>query len=201
MVRKYMYIVAIGITLFMLGNCSSITGPEEFEVGYLTYRSVIGKTYYCKNNVAACLSGEMTTYFSSTVEKWQFYEDSIVVLATHYNSRTKQALDQFKYVAQIIGEIDRVWTDVHGDKNRTTKTVWKVYSRSMVNVCDWAPIYSFSSPPQELFIDTAPKPNTCLGIGTYECPVYFSLLDTFPSWIGIWYPEGWVGEICGDLPY
>jgi hypothetical protein len=194
--HKWLLLVAFAVIL----GCS--TREPEILIGYgsIPYESIIGKEYYSDGNLAAYISADINTLFTHTIEKWHFYADSIVVIATHYSRYTKQALDQFKYHAIINGEMDKVWTDSRTDTTwRTTETIWKSYCRSTWDLCSWTDIFSFTSPPINIIIDYAPAPNTCIGLGSYESQKYFALLDTFPP-IDIWYPEGWIGTLCHTVP-
>lgn len=192
----YKYLVFLVV---LIACCS----PTDITVtpgnGLIPYESVIGKEYYSNGNLAAVISADMTTYFTHTIEKWHFYPESIIVIATHYDHATLQALDQFKYAAIITGETDKIWIDSDGDTWCTTETIWKTYARSNWNTCGWTDVYSFTSPPENIIIDYSPEPNTCISLGSYELLKRYAILDTFPP-VAIWYPEGWIGTVCHTVP-
>lgn len=187
--------LCIVLCLITLSGCSLLS-PEikDIPTGYgeLTYESIIGQTWYSNQSLAP-LFAEPTLFYTSSVEQWKFYRDSIVVIATHYDSETMMALDQWKFIADIRS-IDDMWADEDGDPWRTTATIWESQVRS--GHCNWTDIYSFTSPPVNIQIEKNPEERNNIAIGCYELLKYYPLTMT-P--LDIWYPENWIGTICGFI--
>lgn len=180
------------IFLLFLPSCEIIDPPIEVEKtsGSLEYKSLIGTVWYCDKNLAASFDG--LTRRSNTIEKWWFYAESIVVIATHYDINTLEAQDQFKYVA-TLSDVDRIFW---GDDNaywRTTTSWWKQYARAY-NSCTWTDMFSFQTGPWNIMVNDVGKVDT-IGFGSYEGKKYYWLTKTSKR---IVYPANWYpGVVCG----
>jgi len=166
------------------------TPKVTYHCGDLTYSSLIGSTWYCDENLASVWDD--LTHSSHCVEKWKFYADSIVVIATHYNSQTMMALDQYKYIAEL-SQIDRIWDRASPKETwRTTTSYWTQQCRSGSS-CDWTDMFSFCTGPFELAICDVAKTDT-IGFGDFEHEFYYYLTKTPTQLV---YPQGWIGFACG----
>lgn len=183
-----------GIVLVIVSIGCSPTKPEA-ENG-IPYNTVVGMTLYSKENVAGFLFTDQLLFWSHAIEKWQFYDDSIVVIATRYKpDSTLQALDQIKYVGEIDSK-DRYWTDYGGDTWVTSKTTWKSYARSRIS-CGWTDVFSWCITDIDFFVRTGPS-TSGYGMGkwyVYDNHVPSFALDLEP--MELWYPENWVPGLCG----
>lgn len=185
--RKLLAVLTACIALL---GCSALN-PVDVKSGTIHYESIIGEVWYMNGNLAAAI-GEPTTYFTNTVEKWWFYRDSIVVIATHYDPNSLQALDQFKYFAEV-GRIDLEYNDWAGDGWRSTETIWKVYARDYIG-CGWTDVYSFTSPPVHLIVEADPYDENNICIGSEELCHHYQMAREPKE---LWYPDGWIGTLCG----
>ena len=178
------YLFSLLLCFFFL-SCG-VTPPQVTKTdGDKTYGSIIGTTWYCNENLASWFDD--FTYSSHCCEKWQFYADSIVVIATHFTNDSI-ATYQYKYVAEL-SQMDRIW-DSNGETWRTTTSYWKQYTRG--SGCDWAEMFSFCTGPYNLIVNNWSADT--IGFGDYEVDGYYHLTKT-PTHLS--YLADWIGFACG----
>lgn len=171
---------------------SFLIEPIELNPNLIPYDSLIGDSLYADEAYMSVI-GDPLMNWSHVVEKWKFYRDSIIVIATRYDAGTMQALEQYKYIGERVGLIDRIWVDSDDNVQVSTAMIWKTYNL-VAGTCNWTQTWSFSSPTVHMIFYLHRGSTIGIGIGTVEIN---GCLPLEPKPLELWYPNWWFGHTCG----
>jgi len=161
---------------FSFLSCSS-TAPEDKAVGE-KWNSMAGTTWYI-------LQGNGTA-----LERWRFYEDSIVGDIDHFEKYSRDSC-VVTYRERMKGKVytkDDIQEFIIGGELRTyrvTELQWKRMTPSLTDPLIWTPVYDWSD-YQWWSVEWRTEHTACAG----DAPNCYEIQDELP--VRLIYKAGWI---------